>query len=376
MKRMIHLLLLAAVLLPPAAWAAPETATKTPPNVFMFLATGPSGEAELARLREALARVDRVTNVEAHAGGDGAVVLVSVDGESPMSLLAAAGKTVGFLVRPAPTRFYTAAGPTGDADRTRLQEALRKVRDAGQVEVSQQPAGAAVRIIGAAPTAVLAAVAKSVGFGLRQLGAFVVSGPSAEDNLERLRSALGDVAGVEEVEMRGLTGGATLIIYGDVNHVALVKAAKDTGYTLWPLSDAVTQREFRIDSTASAMNHQLLQEALRNVEEIGKVEIRSTADGFRLIVSGGRARPREIVGAATAAGFALTPVTTVTPPTLEPKAGRGTPPDFDERVLDEFTEPGAPAPDFALLSKDGQSTIRLSDYRGKKPVVLMFGSCT
>jgi hypothetical protein len=36
----------------------------------------------------------------------------------------------------------------------------------------------------------------------------------------------------------------------------------------------------------------------------------------------------------------------------------------------------APAPNFTLASPDGKTTITLGDYRGKKPVVLIFGSFT
>ncbi|MBO0698543.1 MAG: hypothetical protein J2P46_09120 [Zavarzinella sp.] len=36
----------------------------------------------------------------------------------------------------------------------------------------------------------------------------------------------------------------------------------------------------------------------------------------------------------------------------------------------------APAPDFTLKSPDGKRSVMLSDYRGKKPVVLIFGSFT
>jgi hypothetical protein len=36
----------------------------------------------------------------------------------------------------------------------------------------------------------------------------------------------------------------------------------------------------------------------------------------------------------------------------------------------------APAPDFTLKSPDGQRSVTLSEYRGKKPVVLIFGSFT
>jgi hypothetical protein len=37
---------------------------------------------------------------------------------------------------------------------------------------------------------------------------------------------------------------------------------------------------------------------------------------------------------------------------------------------------GDTAPDFSLPLGDGSGTVRLSDFRGKKPVVLVFGSYT
>jgi hypothetical protein len=37
---------------------------------------------------------------------------------------------------------------------------------------------------------------------------------------------------------------------------------------------------------------------------------------------------------------------------------------------------GQPAPDFILTTQDGKTTIRLSQFRGKKPVVMVFGSFT
>lgn len=37
---------------------------------------------------------------------------------------------------------------------------------------------------------------------------------------------------------------------------------------------------------------------------------------------------------------------------------------------------GDPAPDFTLRTVDGEREVRLSDYHGKKPVVLVFGSYT
>jgi hypothetical protein len=39
-------------------------------------------------------------------------------------------------------------------------------------------------------------------------------------------------------------------------------------------------------------------------------------------------------------------------------------------------KPGVPAPDFELFDISGKNTVRLSDFRGKKPVALVFGSFT
>jgi peroxiredoxin len=37
---------------------------------------------------------------------------------------------------------------------------------------------------------------------------------------------------------------------------------------------------------------------------------------------------------------------------------------------------GDMAPDFELVDTTGENTVRLSDFRGKRPVVLVFGSFT
>jgi hypothetical protein len=39
-------------------------------------------------------------------------------------------------------------------------------------------------------------------------------------------------------------------------------------------------------------------------------------------------------------------------------------------------QPGDPAPDFSLPLRGGGSVVRLSDFQGKKPVALIFGSYT
>jgi cytochrome oxidase Cu insertion factor (SCO1/SenC/PrrC family) len=52
--------------------------------------------------------------------------------------------------------------------------------------------------------------------------------------------------------------------------------------------------------------------------------------------------------------------------TLGPKDGLGLPPADLDRV-----KAGSPAPDFTLESKDGYA-VTLSDFRGKKNVILVF----
>lgn len=50
--------------------------------------------------------------------------------------------------------------------------------------------------------------------------------------------------------------------------------------------------------------------------------------------------------------------------------------DDQGRLPTNLPEPGMLAPDFELRSPDGQTTVRLSSFRGRKPVVLIFGSLT
>lgn len=48
-----------------------------------------------------------------------------------------------------------------------------------------------------------------------------------------------------------------------------------------------------------------------------------------------------------------------------------------QKELDrQAPKPGDVAPDFTLTDVSGKETISLSDFRGKKPVALVFGSYT
>ena len=52
-----------------------------------------------------------------------------------------------------------------------------------------------------------------------------------------------------------------------------------------------------------------------------------------------------------------------------------TPPARRERYADQL-KVGDPAPDFTLPDPSGSGEVTLSSFRGKKPVVLVFGSFT
>lgn len=68
-------------------------------------------------------------------------------------------------------------------------------------------------------------------------------------------------------------------------------------------------------------------------------------------------------------------------PAVDPFAGRTSMSRADAFALIRTRLHNAPrlgdlAPPFELKTADGQETIRLQDYLGKKPVVLIFGSMT
>ncbi len=54
---------------------------------------------------------------------------------------------------------------------------------------------------------------------------------------------------------------------------------------------------------------------------------------------------------------------------------RNTPPAFGERVRTDL-KVGDLAPDFTLPATKGKTKVTLSKFKGKKPVVLIFGSYT
>ncbi len=302
--------------------------------------------------------------------------VIRIRGEHLVSVFSAAARRQGFVLRPAPTRYFAASSREADSDLGRLREALTKIDGVDELLAGMDRGTAAVRVTGVASSGQVVAAGKEVGFTLRQVGSYVAAGPSMEEDLARLRRALSAVTGVEQLQAQGLKGGATLLVYGDVRDEGLAEAARGAGFALWPLANAPGPTRFGLGREPGAEGARRLREVLQAVEGIGEFQLSSDAEGPCLIVCPGRARPEAILAAGREAGFTLSRVESISLPSLEPAAGRNTPPDFEERVVGELAQAGEPAPDFTLLGKDGRERITLSQFRGKRPVVLMFGSCT
>ena len=383
-RNALSLMLLCAVApLPALAQQAPSNPSAKPArgkraasSPRIYIATGPASDSDRDRLRAAIGKLLGVTKVEARAEYDAVTVSIESDGRSSESLLTAAARSAGYVMRPVTDRYFAATGPKSEADLGRLRETLAAVPGVDRAEVSAHAGGAAVRLFGVMSYDALTTAGKASGFRLHELGSYVASGSSAKADLAQLRAALQKVNGVEQVEMQGLVGGATLLIYGNVKDAALAQAGRGAGFGLWSLGSAPASRLFKIEGSRSREETQQLLQALQGVEGIGEVEDKSDSHGPQVAVSGGRARPEGIVAAAAEVGLVLTPVLTIALPSLVPAAERSTPPDYDNRVLEEYATVGDTAPPFTLLASDGRSRVSLSDYTGKKPVVLIFGSCT
>lgn len=348
---------------------APPPAQARPAPPSPFIGTGPTSEADIARLRAALLKLHGVEFLEITTKGEKIKVLIRV--EIGGSLVSAAAKSAGFALRPMPRRSYFASGLSG-TDTALLQTALGKVEGVERVEASGPVSGAMVRVLGDVKAVTLADAAKSAGFELRRISSYVASGPSASASIKRLRQSLEKVAGVSQLEMREVAGGATLRIQGAMEDEALTAAAKSAGFGLLPLSDLVGG-QFRLERELDAGAEEKLQQALQGVAGIGAIQIDKTSEGARLSIKGGTAIPEVIVAGAKTAGFYLRQEEAET---SSPDVEQDTPPAAGDRILEDLTKVGELAPDFTLLTQDGKSKMSLSDSRGKKPVVLIFGSYT
>jgi hypothetical protein len=139
----------------------------------------------------------------------------------------------------------------------------------------------------------------------------------------------------------------------------------------------VPPARFRVVGVLTPDDEERLRQALSKVTGVGLIRVRRTPRGTMVGVRGGSARPEAIVAAAKALGFELTPVLGAPGGgRVTPEGERITPAAPSERIRQDLTRVGDVAPDFTLITRKGKGRITLSDYRGKKPVVLLFGSYT
>lgn len=378
MRRHARGLLITALL----AWggapasAQGRAAQRPAPVVQSFVTAGLPPAAELKRLREALARVPGVVSVEVRPGPAAATILIK--GDVLPTLFEAAAKPLGIRIRPTPVRFFEATGSKEASGLARLRAALRAAAAGERVALGLDQGRIAIRIHGLTPTRDLDTAARAAGYRLERVGAYVASGSYDPENLEKLRKTLSALPGVRRVEMARLIGGGTFLVRGDVSEEALANAARPRGYTLASIRNVPPREvEFNVVSKGpTPPDSARLREFALGLEGTETAEVRTGPDGPRLVLGGDRLKPDRIVAAAAEAGYELQVVESVTLPSLTPEAGRVTPAAFEDAVNEDPLEIGKPAPDFELLRADGRSRLRLSSSVGKRPVVLVFGSCT
>lgn len=338
-----------------------------------YIAVGSSAEADVARLRDAIAKLPGVENVDV-AVKPGRVTL-RITGTALGTLFAAVARNNGYALHPTPLRSFTASSISSDASLTALKEALAKVDGVEQVLVGGQATGAAVRVLGEVKAADLAVAAKSAGFELVRSGSYVASGSSDATAIANLRRAISQAPGVSQVDARQVGGGATLRIQGVMEDEDLVSASKSAGFGLLPLSDPVGG-QFRLAGTPDAAARDAILKAIQAVSGGADVQVDAAPNGARVQVLGGTATPQAIVGAAKRAGFELQSQGDASSSSAGAEVERSTPPSPNDRVLEDLTTAGSPAPDFTLITREGKGRVSLSEFRGKKPVVLIFGSYT
>jgi copper chaperone CopZ len=368
LQRLLCLVALALPVVPSAGQtppAAPQGATPT-----SYIGTGPTTEADIARLRAAILKLPGVESMDITVRPGG--VKFRVRGGTGGPLLAA--RSAGYTVRPTLRRSYFASGLSEAADTAGLREALGKIEGVERVEIAGPNGGASVRVLGDVKAATLVATARSAGFEFRRISSYVASGSPTATGIARLRKALEKVDGVSQVDIREVAGGATLRIQGAMEDGALTTAAKASGFGLLSLNDLVGG-QFRVNGVTDTETEGKLRTALLGVAGVGDIQIRRTSEGTHLSVTGGSAIPEVIVAGAKAVGFYLQPSAADTA-SNSADVEQNTPPSPNDRILEELTKVGDLAPDFTLLTSDGKSKMSLSDSRGKKPVVLIFGSYT
>lgn len=341
-------------------------------SISFFLASGSSAAADIARLRETLLKIVGVQKVEAVATPTGATL--RIQGNPFNRQIAVQAKTAGYDLRPMPLNTYLASSHSNTADVVKLRAALGKMKNVERVDIVGSGYEVRVRVLGEVKIADLAAAAKTVEFDLRRAGYFIAAGSTEAADVERLRTGLTQASGVTQVVLRNIGGGIMLGIQGVMENDTLVAAAKSTGYVLRTLVDP-TNGPFAVTGITRPEDEKRLRKTLGGIPGVGHFLLEQNAEGTLLTLPISIAKPETVMTAAKAAGFELRPLYPFFD-TTNPDVERDTPAASGDRILEDLTKVGDVAPDFTLITKDGKSKTTLSDYRGKKPVVLIFGSYT
>ena len=181
---MSHRILIAAALLCVTASVAPgrsaevakKAASERSSVPRLYTATGPVANGRLADLRTAIGKLAGVSKVEAKPEFGAVTVTIDGDGASTESLLVAAARSAGYVMRPVRPRFFSATGSSGEEALGRLGTSLRKVAGVEDVALNERPGGATVRVTAVTPHAQLASSARAAGFELQAVESCVVGG--------------------------------------------------------------------------------------------------------------------------------------------------------------------------------------------------------
>jgi hypothetical protein len=205
--------------------------------VRWYAADGPAGDADLARLREALQAAPGVEG--AALGKDEAGLAVRVTGIAPTSVVAKAAKSAGFTLRQLGA--YAASGPGTVDQLKRLRTALTAVPEVEKVEMQDLLGGATLLIQGDVAETKLTAAARSAGYTLAALrnapgrkAEFAIGAkPGSTVDEQKVREFAEGLEGVEAAEIRSTLEGKQLALTGDrLKPDRIVAAAAEAGIEL------------------------------------------------------------------------------------------------------------------------------------------------
>ncbi len=147
-----------------------------PPVMRVFIASGPTSDADIQRLREVLVKAAESSQVQVATGSGGAIVRVR--GDVMGAVLAAAAKSAGFALRREGA--FVASGSSLDVDRKLLEAAVKKLDGVEKVELKAVAGGATIHLVGDVEDEAISAAAKSAGYTLRPLNGAARDGDDTE----------------------------------------------------------------------------------------------------------------------------------------------------------------------------------------------------